>query len=236
MSRNFIVIDTEGVDALQHKDGKAHGESALAYDMGWIIADREGNIKVRRSFINTDVFSQHKLMETAYYADKLLTYYNGYGKEWTPADTLTIWKQFKQDCKDYNVRDIWAYNVRYDMASLNYTVREMSNGFVAWFSPYKTQYRDIWDYAGSIICATKKYVRWCLENGFVTPTGNPSTNADTVGKYVTHDMTFEEQHTALSDCEIELKILLAAMARHSKARQTKGQGWRDAAAIKKAMD
>lgn len=235
MGRNFIVIDTEGVSAIKHEDGQVHGETSLAYDMGWIVADREGNILCKRSFINTDVFSRHDLMKTAYYADKLITYYEGYGKEWTPADTLTIYQQFKQDCKNYNVRDVWAYNVRYDMASLNYTVRNASNGFVSWFSPYKTRYRDIWDYAGSTICNTKKYVKWCMENGFISPKENPFTNADTVGKYVTGDLTFEEQHTALSDCEIELKILLAALARHEKARHSKGQGWRDAAKIAKEL-
>lgn len=233
MSRNFIVLDTEGVDTVKYGDGQPHPETGLFYDFGFIVANREGDILHEASFVNTDVFFQEGLMNSAYYANKLPQYREGLGTLWTPANTSTIWHTFKEVCGDYNVRDIWAYNVRYDMTICNATIREQSNGFVKYFAPYKSRYRDIWDYAGSTICNTQRYVEWCKANDFVSAKGNPSTSADTVGKYIYDDMDFVEQHTALSDCHVELDILLAAFRRHQKARHSKGQGWRDASAIAK---
>ena len=229
MSRNFIVLDTEAVSAVKHSGNNAHPETSLVYDFGFIVANREGEIVDRFSFINSDVFFQSDLMQSAYYAKKLPQYFEGMGQEWEVANTLTIYRTLANACKTYNVKDIWAYNVRYDMTALNNTVRTFSNGFRSFFAPHKTNYRDIWDYAGSTICNTAKFVKWCDANGFVTPTGNPSTSADTVAKYVSGDLTFNEHHTALSDCECELSILLAALKRKTKARHSKGQGWRDAA-------
>lgn len=235
MSRPFLVVDTEGVDAFNHNDGKAHGESALFYDFGAIVADREGRVYERFSFANSDVITNKKLMSSAYYADKLPQYFAGIGTEWQLADTLTIWETVQQVCKEYGIRDVWAFNARYDQQSTNFTIAQKSNGFRRYFLPYKTGWRDIWDYSGSTICNTKKYVKWCYEHDFITESGNPRTNADTVGKYILQDLDFNEQHTALSDCEIELKILLAAFKRNKKARHSKGQGWRDAAKIAKEL-
>lgn len=231
MSRNFIVIDTEGVN-----NGVINprnlGETALTYDVGFIVANREGEVLERFSFIVSDVFyNKSDLMQTAYYAAKIPTYNEGVNREWKVATFNEVRKTFNRICRAYNVRDIWAYNCKYDQAALNYTTNQLSNGFCDFFTPYGTRYRDIWDYAGSTICNTVKYVNWCRENGFISPAGNPRTNADTVGKYITNNLDFEEQHTALSDCEIELQILLAALKRHSKARHSKGQGWRDASKI-----
>ena len=235
MSRNFIVLDTEAVSTVKHSDNNAHPETSLVYDCGFIVANREGEILDRFSFINSDVFFNAPLMDTAYYADKLPQYFEGMGYEWEVANTLTIFRTLADVCKKYNVKDIWAYNVKYDMTALNNTIRTFSNGFRSFFAPYKTEYRDIWDYAGSTICKTAKYVKWCDKHGFVTKTGNPSTSADTVAKYVSGDMAFKERHTALSDCECELAILLAALKRKAKARHSKGQGWRDAATIAKTI-
>lgn len=236
MSRNFIVLDTEGVDTIPSNDGKPHPESGLFYDLGYLVANRDGDILVERSFVNSDVIFDTRRMNSAYYADKLPQYMEGLNRKWTVADTFDIWQQFKRDVAAYNVRDIWAYNARYDEQITNSTIRTLSNGFTRFFTPYKTRYRDIWDYAGSLICNTKKYVRWCYANGYVSDKGNPSTTAETVYRYLHNDLSFIEEHTALSDAHIELEILLTAFRRHNrKARKSKGQGWRDAAKLAKDL-
>ncbi len=225
-SRNFIVLDTEGVNT--GKPGKNLGANALFYDFGFIVANREGEVMDKFSFVNMDVFSNNDLMSTAYYYEKLAQYHDGMGLEWVPASTLEIWNTFCKAVSDYRVRDIWAYNVNYDHASVNNTINTFSNGFRRFFAPYGCKYRDIWDYAGSTICNTKKYVVWCMEHGFMSPSGNPSTSADTVGKYLRGSLEYEERHTALSDCEDELKILMAAFKRKQKASHSSGRGWIDA--------
>lgn len=232
--RNYMVLDTEGVDTQKHDD--VHPETSLFYDLGAIVVDGNTGEQLKRvSFINTDVFFQEGLMNSAYYAEKLPQYRAGMGSEWVPASTLTIWHEITELCKAYNVKYVWAYNARYDMQIMNHTIEHFSNGFRKFFMPYGIKWRDIWDYAGSTICNTKKYVQWCKANDFISAKGNPSTSADTVGKYILQDLSFAERHTALSDCEIELAILQAAKKRKQKARQSKGQGWRDAAKIAKTL-
>ena len=55
------------------------------------------------------------LMRTAYYAEKRPQYLQGMGFEWEVASTLTIYRTLKEDIKQYDVRDLWAYNARYDI-------------------------------------------------------------------------------------------------------------------------
>lgn len=234
MGRKFIVLDTEGVN-----DGKPNannlGANALVYDVGLVVADRTGQVFDKFSIVNTDVFYQDSLMESAYYHEKIPRYIEGIGENWEPMSWLQIVNLMRDLVMDYQVRDIWAYNVLYDQSATNYTTAKASNGFKRFFAPYGTRYRDVWDYAGSTICNTQKYVQWCIDNGFVSASGNPSTSADTVGKYLRGSLEYQERHTALSDAEDELRILLAAFKRKQKARQSKGQGWRDASKIAKEL-
>ena len=66
------------------------------------------------------------------------------------------------------------------------------------------------------ICDSSNYVRWCIENGFISEKGNISCSAEAVYSYLTQNSEFEEDHTALSDCEIEAKILQAVFDRKQK--------------------
>lgn len=236
MSRNFIVLDTETAPTVNHKDDQAHPETSRVYDAGWIIANKDGEELGRRSFVVSETFYNSSMMRSAYYADKLPQYREGicHG-EWEIASFIDVWRTMKNDIKEYDVRDIWAFNARFDEIALNTTIRAYSNGFAGFFFPYKTRVRDIWDFAGSTICNTKKYVKWCVVNGRLTASGNPQTNAETVFAYLKNNLDFVERHTALSDCEIELAILQACFKRKQKARQSKGQGWRDAAKIIKEI-
>lgn len=235
MSRNFIVLDTETAPTVKYNDNNAHPETSRVYDLGWIVANREGDVLAERSFVITETFFNVGMMNSAYYADKLPQYREELGREWVPVSFIEAWRTFKQDVKDYGVRDVWAFNARFDEMALNATIRAYSNGFQGFFIPFKCHARDIWDYAGSTICNTKKYVKWCFNNGKISPKGNPLTNAETVYSYLVNEHDFTEDHTALSDCHIELKILLAGLKRKQKARHSKGQGWRDASKIAKSM-
>lgn len=230
----FAIIDTETTDTVKHSDNNAHPETSLVYDFGYIIADND-EIVASRSFIISETFCNTRLMTSAYYAEKLPQYYAGMGKYWEVVSFLDAWRAFKDDCKKYNVRTIWAYNVGFDEIALNNTIRTYSNGFVQWFKPFKMQYRDIWSEAGYTICNTKKYVKWALSHEFITASGNPSTSAETVYRYMLDDAEYKECHTALEDCQIEYEILKKAKRQHKKTPKSKKQGWRAAAKIKKEM-
>ena len=229
------MLDTEGADTVKHFDGKAHPESSLFYDLGFVVVDgRTGLTLAEYSFINSDVYFNKSLMTSAYYANKREHYNAGLMYDWDIADTRTIMQAFADACEKYHVRDVWAYNARYDMTITAHTVDAMSNGFVKEFIPNGVQWRDIWDYAGSTLCKTRKYVEWCLERGYVSAKGNPMTRAEVVYQYLIEDDTFIEAHTALEDARIEADILRAAKRRKQKARHSIGQGWRDAAKIAKS--
>lgn len=234
---NILVLDTETAPTVNYKDNKAHPETSLVYDFGYTIRDKDGNVVRERSIVITDTFYQYKLMKSAYYADKLPQYYEGIKNgEWTELSFLEAWRTFKADCKECDVKSAWAFNCRFDEIALNNTCRTYSNGFAPWFIPYKLRLRDVWDYASNIT-STKAYLKYCVNNGLFTVTGNPSTSAESVYKFINDQHDFEEDHTALSDARIEYEILAAARKRHKKTRhESRGQGWRDAAQAYKNLD
>ena len=48
----------------------------LAYDIGWVITDKRGNVYAERSFVNADIFlDEQELMRSAYYANKVPEYW-----------------------------------------------------------------------------------------------------------------------------------------------------------------
>lgn len=239
MGRAYIVLDTETADQYARKTDQPEPENSLVYDMGWTVV-KDGNIIAERSFAISDTFNKRDMMNSAYYAAKLPQYYAGMRMDdsgaWKIATFLEAWQVLTQDIKANDVRKVWAYNARFDMLALRNTLETYSNGFVPGYRllPYGVRFADIWDYASNIT-STKKYVRWCLANGYTTEKGNPSTSAETVYRYLTTDTAFIEDHTALSDARIENAILTAAHRRKAKTRHSMGQGWRDAARTLKTL-
>jgi hypothetical protein len=231
--RYVAIVDTETTSL--NRAAKAFS-TCLVYDFGYVISDTKGNIVVKRSFINDDVFSNPSLMETAYYAEKLPMYHENKGNEWIHSTTLEMWNIFNNDIKEYGVKagDVFAYNAGFDMRALNFTINHFSNGFVKEFIPCN-MWRDIWVIAGKAITATNKYVNFCIDNGLLSEKKNPSTSAETVFKYLTGNIEFAERHTALNDSEIEHFILMNCFKRHAAMPATLGQGWVYAARIKKGM-
>lgn len=236
---NYVVLDTETAPLVNYKDNQAHPETSLVYDFGYTIRDCNDCELVARSFIIAETFTNVQLMNSAYYANKLSQYHAGAGStdnaKWRIVSFYEAWQTFKADCALHNVKTAWAYNARFDLIALNHTLNHYSNGFARFFFPYKMRLRDVWDYASNIT-GTNAYVGWCLENGYLTASGNPQTGAETVYRYITKNDSFIEEHTAYSDACIENAILVKARKRHTKTRHaSKGQGWRDAALIAKAM-
>ena len=63
----YLVIDTETCNTL---------EQPLVYDIGYAIADRNGNVVLERSFLVAEIFLDKKdIMSSAYYAEKIPMYW-----------------------------------------------------------------------------------------------------------------------------------------------------------------
>ena len=59
----YLVLDTETTNGL---------DDPLVYDIGGVIADKQGRIYERFSFVIRDIFVYERtLMQTAYYASKI---------------------------------------------------------------------------------------------------------------------------------------------------------------------
>jgi len=224
--KNYIVLDTETAPTCDcPNDDCAHASQSNVYDLGYIVVTPEGTVE--RSFVITDTFFNDNLMNSAYYTSKLPQYQEGLYNEWLPISMLQAWYTFCEDCKTYNVKEVWAYNANLDKQALNRTMKDVSNGFRNWFFPCNVQIMDIWDYAGNTICDTDKYIQWCDEHGYISEKGNPLTGTEVVYRYIS-GTDFEERHTALNDARIELAILQKVQKRKQKKPKTSGQGWRKA--------
>lgn len=236
MTRKFIIVDTETAPLPTcPADGKAHPEASLVYDLGIMVCDRAGKVYVRKSYIIGEVFHDSDLMNSAYYGAKRPQYEAEIA---TGAHEVVsfydAWQAVRDLMREHKVREVWAYNVNFDRRALDNTLRTLSAGWQRFFFPYGVTLRDIWDAAGATICATRKFVAFCRAHGFMTPNGNPKTDAETVYRYLVQDNTLTESHTALADCGWEFQILLRVLRRHPKLPTTRGQGWRAASKIAKA--
>lgn len=73
---------------------------------------------------------------------------------------------------------------------------------------------DIWGIACAYLLNNEKYKRMCLETSRMSNSGLYfSTNAEITMQYLSQRFDFIEDHTALSDAEIETEILFTALKR-----------------------
>lgn len=203
----YLVIDTETTNTL---------EQPLPYDIGYAICDREGNIYKERSFVVTEIFLDHKeMMESSYYAEKIPQYWEDLknGKR-EMKSVFKIRKEILADIKEYNIKDIGAYNMAFDKRALNNLIRYCSKSLIRWFFPFGVDYFCIWHMACQTLLNTTSYVKFALQNGLESASGNISTSAESCYKYVTKKVNFVEEHTGLEDVRIEVEIMAKCFSTH----------------------
>lgn len=205
----FMVLDIETANST---------EQGLAYDIGFAVADRKGNIYESRSLMIAEMFyGENDLMQSAYYAEKLPQYWeqllNG---EREMVSILTAKRIVAKTMKEYGIEDVYAYNAHFDTSNLNWTIRYLTKSKYRWFFPYGTKYHCIWHMACQTILTQKSFLRFAIENELTSASGNISTSAETAYKYITRNADFEEAHTGLEDVKIETKILVKCYAQHKK--------------------
>ena len=195
----IIIIDTETTNSL---------DDPLCYDIGFIVCDFDGNIYSKHSFINADVFCDKELMESAFFADKIPTYWEQIKKG---ERILTTFKNIKwiirYIMKKENITKVFAYNCRFDYISLATTQRYLTKSKWRYFFPFTTSFYDILAYSKEVLKTDKNYRQFCIDNGYVTQRNANRYTAEIVARYFFNN-DFVEEHTALSDSEIEYKILM----------------------------
>ena len=190
----------------------------LAYDIGWVITDRQGRVYATRSFVNADIFLDEKqLMRSAYYAEKIPEYWDDIK---SGRRTLTSFYNIRiallEDIKNFNIKQVFAHNMRFDYGALNNTERWLTKSKYRYFFPYNVEICDTLKLARQLIATTPSYRKYCEMNGYLTANNQPRLTAEIIYRYITGNEDFEEEHKGLDDCLIEKEILAYCYRKHKK--------------------
>lgn len=226
MAKKFIVLDVEGMS------GK------IPYNVGYIVADRNGKIYKQRSFalpenIYINIVQSAKTGQAVEMTAKnvqeiLKDFGNGWFKrKYRCVSNESFKHRLLKDIKKHKIKKIYAYNACFDKTALK-------NLFDKDFTKLAVEFVDIIPLILRTKLLTKKYCQFCINNGFVTEKGNIQTKAEIVHKYLTGNIEFQEEHTGLADVLIEYQILLAAFKTKKKLDPSPCQAWKILAEFCKA--
>lgn len=193
-----LMLDTETTNSL---------DDPIVYDLGYEIFDLEGNLWDRNSFVNADVFLDAELMASAFFLDKVPTYWRDIrqGKRelrtWASI-TRTLYKAIL----DNDVKIVCAHNARFDYRAIHLTQRYETSSRWRWVLPWGMEWWDTLKMARQVFADDEAYKTFCVANDFLTTYGKPKLTAEVLYKFITQNLQFEESHTGLEDVQIERKI------------------------------
>lgn len=203
LKKTYMVLDTETV-----------ADARVPYDVAWILVDRNGNLYERFNGLVSEILENETLrylVRKDSFAKRKASFY----LDETNAPIFSfeyIQWYTSQTIEKYNATVV-AYNAAFDIKVLNNYSKVLTGES---FFAENTEVWDLWNMALNTICDSSNYVRWCIDSGYITEKGNISCSAEAVFSYLSQDRDFEEDHTALSDCEIEAQILQAVFDRKKK--------------------
>lgn len=214
-----IVVDTETCPLDRELEGVTPS-NMFTYDIGWAVVDKRGNVYKTASYVVADIFlDERNLMKSAYYADKIPNYWKDIkeGKR-KLATWNTIRKQFINDIEEYNIKRIFAHNMRFDYGTLNNTERWLSKSKYRYFFPYGIEVCDTLKMARDVIGKMPSYKRFCQENELMTKNNQCRFTAEALFRFISRNADFAESHTALEDVMIEKEILRYCYKQKKKMR------------------
>lgn len=193
--RYILILDTETLNL----------NKRYIYNIAWLVYDQKEMVIVeQKNYLINQIYNDKKTMEKAFYKNKLPIY----KKKLKQKKVKKVYfgnalRYLKNTLERYNLKSIYAYNSSFDKSAIDKTCEKLGIG---------NQVKDIEfiDIVKSIkaIIENEKYIKFCQKNGLLTKTKRVSKTAENVFRFIINDIHFEEQHTALSDCKIELIILL----------------------------
>lgn len=202
---NKLILD---VEALSTKH---------VYDIGYVIVDKDFNIKTQKHFIVKQVYENSLSYQTAYYKEKKPLYVSLLkGRKAKKTHYGHIMRSLKADIKNHDVQEWYAFNSDYDKSAMEITCD--------WFKS-NNPLKDIPEYdirkIAMPIYENENYQLMCTENGFTTPKGYIKTTAETTYAYLTKQPKFKEDHMGLHDALIETEILQHALLLGGNKQETR---------------
>lgn len=217
-----IILDTETA-------GNVKDASTLrVYDIAYQVVDNHFQVVAQFRYFVKEIFGDSELMNSAYYARKLPQYYDAIERgEVEVRPWRAIMQDFATVCKAWKVKEVWAFNARFDRDSTNVTTEVLSNGFCTEFIPEGVEWKCIQAAAASTICMSSRYFKYAAAHNKVSKAGNVRTTAEVIYAYLTNNPSFKEAHTALEDVKIETTILQAVKRRHQRTEtEPNRKAWR----------
>lgn len=205
---NICIFDTETVSL----------DKPYCYNIGFTIYNVENEeILLKADYVVEQVWHNLALFNTAYYADKREIYVGYMRSRKATLDKFGyICQRMIRLFSEYNVEFAYAYNSAFDERVFNFNCD--------WFkcaNPFDNV--PIYDIRGYAIdkLVNAEYKAFCEENEYYTESGNYSTTAEVMTRYITKNTDFVEEHTALSDSLIETEILKKCIALGSNITEDK---------------
>lgn len=190
----------------------------LIYDIGIVIADKAGRIYEEKSFVIDEIFNNRGYMQNAYYSKKIPQYLQDIRDGTRQVVSFQSMKEsFHELLRKYEVKEMYAYNFPFDGRALTSTAELILKDRV--FFPEEFNHIKrlcIWTIACESIFSQTKFIKTALEKGWVSEKGNVFTTAETAYRYLTGIDVFEESHTGVEDCKIELAILVRCVRQKMK--------------------
>jgi len=196
----IMVLDTETADLNGH-----------VYDVGYTVTDRNGNIETQYNALVDEIFTDADKMMGAFYAKKLFSHYAPMldRGEISLAPWATIIGKMRADILAHGVTTLSAYNLAFDRRVMRHT-NKLLGGTPIFQSPVKQL--CIWRFACETKLNTRLYKDLARQMGWVSNAGNLKTGAEYAYRFCRGDWGFIEDHTALSDAQIETAILADCFA------------------------
>lgn len=191
---NICVFDTETTSL----------DKPFCYNIGYVIVNTENwETLCRRSFVVEQIWHNLPLFSSAYYANKRPIYISEMKCRATLMDKFGyICQKMIRDFLNYEVTIAFAFNASFDEKVFDFNCD--------WYkcrNPFDNiKIKDIRGFAHNFI-VDEQFKDFCDKYEYYTETGNYSTTAETFYRYLTDNVDFIEDHTALSDSIIESEIL-----------------------------
>lgn len=184
-------------------------DKPFCYNIGYSLIDTDTWKPVlERDYVVEQVWHNLPLFQSAYYADKRPLYVQRMRARQTTMDKFGyICQQMIRENKQYNIQHAYAYNSPFDVKVFDFNCD--------WYkcaNPFDTvQVHDIRGYVHQFLI-DEAYKKYCEEHELFTDSGNYSTTAEAVYRYLFND-DFSEEHTALADSRIEAEVLRETVER-----------------------